>query len=181
MIPLVTRHWWVLALRGLLAVLFGVLALAYPPVTFLLLAIFIAAYLVLDGFFAIVAGVRAAESHRPWWPFAVEGIADLIAGTIVYLVPGVLTILVAVWAMTTGLVMLIPGWVLPNRAGKWLFVIIGLISLALGIVIIARPAAGIVFISWSVAIYALLFGLGLIALALRVRDLHRRSAGGIVL
>ena len=64
MIPIVTGHWWALALRGVLAVVFGILAFAYPPATVQFLAIFLAAYLVLDGILAIVAGVRAAERHR---------------------------------------------------------------------------------------------------------------------
>ena len=175
MIPIVTRHWWALALRGVLAVLFAILAFAYPPATVLFLAIFVAAYLVLDGILAIIAGIHAAERHRRWWPFAVEGIADLVAGAIVYFDPLVLTVLVGIWALLTGMLMLFPAFALPGGGGKWLLVLNGLVSLLLGIVILAQPAAGVIFIAVSLGIYALLFGIGLIALAFRVRALHQAA------
>jgi uncharacterized membrane protein HdeD (DUF308 family) len=176
MIPIVTGHWWALALRGVLAVLFALLAFAYPPATILILAVFIAAYLFLDGILAVVAGIRAAEQHKRWLPFALEGVADLIAAAIIYLDPAVLTVLVGIWAILTGALMLFPAFALPGGAGKWLFVVNGLVSLLLGIVILAEPAAGVIFIAVSLGIYALLFGIGLIALAFRVRALHRDAA-----
>jgi uncharacterized membrane protein HdeD (DUF308 family) len=178
MTTIITRHWWALALRGVLAVLLGVFAIAFPPATFVLLAMLIAAYLALDGVVAIVAGVRAAERHRRWWPFLVEGALDLVAGAIIFFDPDVLVFLVAVWAIATGLFMLAPAFTLPGGSGKWFLVLNGLISLALGVAILAKPVAGLLFIAWSVGIYALIFGTGLIALGLHVRALHGKVYSG---
>src|SRR5579859_6219107 len=114
MIPIITGHWWALALRGAIAIVFGVLALGYPQITFALLAIFVAAYLVIDGIFAIVIGVRAAENHRRWWPFALEGIVDIAAGAILYAMPDVLIVMMAIWAIATGLLLLVPAFGLPG-------------------------------------------------------------------
>jgi uncharacterized membrane protein HdeD (DUF308 family) len=178
MLPIITRHWWVLVLRGALAILAGLLAIIFQGVAFAFLAVFIAAYLVIDGIMALVAGIRAAEDHRRWWPFALEGLADLLAGAIVYFEPGILVILVAAWAIVTGLMLLIPAFTLPAGSGRWFLVLNGAVSLLLGLIIAVQPIAGVVFIVWSVAIYALLFGIGLIALGLHVRGLHQSVALG---
>jgi uncharacterized membrane protein HdeD (DUF308 family) len=177
MLPIITRHWWALVLRGVIAVLFGIMSLLYPPATFEFLALFLAAYLVLDGVFALVLGIRAAENHRRWWPFALEGLADLAAGAIIYVHPEVLVVLVAVWAFVTGLMLLAPAFAIPGGAGRWFLVLNGLISIMLGTIIALRPLAGVVFIVWIVAIYALLFGIGLIMLGFHVRSLHRAPGG----
>ena len=172
MLPIITRHWWVLVLRGVIALLFGITALIHPPVTFLFLAIFIAAYLVLDGLFALFAGIRAAESHRRWWPFLLEGVADLVAGAVVYMRPDVLIALLAAWAIITGLMLLAPAFALPSGAGRWFLALNVAISIVLGFVIALHPGAGVVFIVWSVAFYALSFGAVTIALGFRVRSLQ---------
>jgi len=136
------------------------------------LAVFIAAYLVLDGLFAVFSGIRAAESHRRWWPFLLEGLADLVAGAIIYMWPEVLIVLVAAWAVLTGIMLLAPAFALPEGAGKWFLIVNGAISIILGVIIALHPGAGVVFVVWSLALYALLFGAGLIALGLRVRSLQ---------
>jgi uncharacterized membrane protein HdeD (DUF308 family) len=176
MIPIITRHWWVLSIRGALAIAFGVLAIAFPPATFVFLAVFVAAYLALDGVFAIVAGIRAAESHRRWWPFALEGIANLFAGAIVFVAPGTLIYLVGFWAIATGLLLLIPALSLPTGSGRWLLALNGAVSLVFGVLIVAQPEVGLLFVIWAVAIYALLFGAGLLLLSVSVRALHRSHA-----
>jgi uncharacterized membrane protein HdeD (DUF308 family) len=172
MTPIITKHWWALVLRGALAIAFAVLSIAFPPITFVFLAIFVAAYLVLDGIIAIVAGIHAAELHRRWWPFAVEGVLDLLAGAIIYFDPGVVVFMVALWAIVTGLLLVVPALSLPGGAGRWFLVLNGVVSLLLGVAMLALPAAGVLFVVWSVAIYALIFGVGLIALGLRVHKLH---------
>jgi len=172
MLPIITRHWWALVLRGVVALVFGGLALAYPPITFDILAIFVSAYLVIDGVFAIVAGIRAAERHRRWWPFALEGLLDLAAGVIVFMAPGVLLGLLAFWAIVTGLLLIVPAFGVPGAAGRWLLVLNGMLSLLLGVVILVQPLTGVLFVAVSVGLYALLFGIGLIALGLHVRKLQ---------
>jgi len=176
MVPIITRHWWALVVRGVIALILGILALVFPNVTIVFAAAFFAAYLVIDGALAIVAGVRAAETHRRWWPFALEGVLGLIAGVLAFAWPGVTVVvliaLVAAWAILSGLALLIPAFRLPGGTGKGWLILSGAISLLLGIVILFEPEAGIFYIVLTIGIYAILFGIGLVALGLRIRRLH---------
>jgi uncharacterized membrane protein HdeD (DUF308 family) len=176
MIPIITRHWWVLVLRGIIALALGILALLFPGVTITFAAIFFAAYLIVDGVLAVVAGIRAAEAHRRWWPFALEGLIGVAAGIVALIWPAVtivvLVALVAAWAILSGLAMLIPAFRLPRGSGRGWLIFSGAVSLLLGIVILIQPAAGVFYIVLSIGIYAIIFGIGLIALGLHVRRLH---------
>ena len=176
MLPIVTQHWWLLVLRGALALVFGGLALAFPGVTIAFAAAFLAAYLALDGILALVAGIRAAEAHRRWWPFILEGVVSLAAGVLAFIWPTVTVVvmvaLVAAWSILTGLAIMIPAFALPKGSGKGWLIFSGAVSLILGLVILFQPAAGLFYIVLSIGIYAILFGVGLIALGLRVRQLH---------
>ena len=94
---ILARNWWAVALRGAVAVIFGVLAVALPGIAIFWLAVLFAAYMLIDGVFAIVAGVRAAQHHARWWPFALEGVADNetdknLAGLRANGVPGVFSV-----------------------------------------------------------------------------------------
>lgn len=84
---MLARNWWVMALRGVCAVLFGLIALLLPGVTIASLVLLFAAYMLFDGVFAIVAGVRAATRRERWWPFILEGVIDLAAGVVAVVAP----------------------------------------------------------------------------------------------
>ena len=176
MIPIITRHWWVLVLRGLIALAFGILALLFPGVTITFAAIFFAVYFIVDGVLAVIAGIRAAEAHRRWWPFALEGLIGLAAGVIALVWPDVTIVvmvaLVAAWAILSGLAMLVPAFRLPRGSGRGWLIFSGAVSLLLGIVILIQPAAGVFYIVLSIGIYAIIFGIGLVALGFQVRRLH---------
>ena len=176
MVPIITRHWWVLVLRGIIALAFGILALLFPGVTIAFAAAFFAAYLIIDGVLAIVAGIRAAEAHRRWWPFALEGLIGLAAGILAFIWPEVTIVvmvaLVAAWAILSGLAMLLPAFRLPPGSGRGWLIFSGAISLLLGIVILIQPATGLFYIVLSIGVYAIIFGIGLLALGFHVRRLH---------
>ncbi|HEY5425049.1 MAG TPA: DUF308 domain-containing protein, partial [Candidatus Tumulicola sp.] len=85
MINVLARNWWALLIRGIAAVVFGILAFLWPGMTIFVLVVLFAAYAFVDGVFAIVAAVRAAQAHERWWPFVLEGIVGLaIAAITVY-------------------------------------------------------------------------------------------------
>ena len=108
---LLVRNWWALALRGVAAVIFGIIAFALPGVTLTVLVLFFAAYLLVDGVFALIAGLKAAEQHERWGALALEGMLDLVAGAAVVMWPG-LTLVVfiymaAFWAVVSGIALLV--------------------------------------------------------------------------
>jgi uncharacterized membrane protein HdeD (DUF308 family) len=171
MLHLLARYWWTVALRGLLAVLFGLLAIFMPGKTLLVLVLLFGAYAFLDGIFDLVSGVR---SPRHNWAFLLEGIVGIIAGVVTFVWPGitamVLLYLIAFWAILTGVFEIVSGIRLRTAIAneKWL-VLTGILSLLFGILIIIFPGAGALAIAFWMGAYALIFGIMLIALAFRLR------------
>src|SRR5918998_4688562 len=87
-VPVLSRNWWALALRGLVAIVFGVLAFVWPGITLWALILLFGAYMLVDGVFAIVAAVRAAGDDARWWLLLVEGILGVLAGLVAFVWPG---------------------------------------------------------------------------------------------
>lgn len=177
---LLARNWWALALRGVAAVLFGVVAFLAPEFTLVWLVLLFGAYALLDGVLAIVAGIRAAERHERWWPFALEGLASIAVGVITFIMPAatafVLVWFVAAWAILTGVLRISAAIRLRKEIrGEWLLIVNGALSVLLGLLIIVRPLAGLVSLVWFLGAYATVYGVILLALALRLRG-HRHRA-----
>lgn len=178
MSALLARNWWAIALRGVFAILFGLAAVLLPFTTIESLLLLFAAYMLVDGVFAIVAGVRAAARHERWGLLILEGIVDLLAGAAALLVPG-LVVLVAVtflgvWSVVTGALMLTAAWRLHGGYGRWLLALSGLVSIGWGVLLWLSPAAGALVLTWWLGGYALVFGVLLLVLAFHLRG--RRMA-----
>ncbi len=180
MLSVLTRNWWALALRGVVAIVFAIIAFALPGLTLEVFVLVFAVYAIVDGVFAIIAGMRAAEHHERSWPFFLEGLLDVAAGVIIVLWPGLsllaLVIFVGVWAVMTGIALLIAAFGLRRLHGEWLLIVNGIASLLLGIFFLISPIAGVLVLAWWIGAYALLFGVLLIALSLRLRRLHHDAA-----
>lgn len=175
-------HWWVLLVRGIAAVLFAVLAFAWPGVTLAVLVLLFGAYSLVDGVFALWFMVAAARHRRRWWPFLVEGLAGIAVGILTFLWPGitalVLLYLIAAWALVTGVFEIIAAIRLRQAIeGEWLLGLSGVLSIVFGILLVVQPAAGALALIWVIAAYALLFGIVLIVLAFRVRGWRRDFQG----
>ena len=174
MIEMLARNWWALALRGLFALLFGILALALPGITAETLILLFGIFAIADGIFAIVAAVRAAERHERWGAMVIEGIVGILAGLVAIFIPIAaalaLVLVVGAWAFVTGILELVGAVKLRREiADEWLLVIDGVLSILLGLLMLIFPGAGLVALVWIIGIYALLFGIALIALAVRLR------------
>jgi uncharacterized membrane protein HdeD (DUF308 family) len=171
MLHLLARHWWALALRGVFAVLFGLLTFLIPGITLLTLVLLFGAYAILDGIFDIVSAVRAPGRH---WPLVLEGVVGIIIGILTFLWPGITTMvllyLIAFWAIFTGVLEIVAGIRLREViANEWLLILMGVLSVLFGFLILIFPGAGALAIVIWIGAYALLFGIMLIALAFLLR------------
>ena len=178
MLHLLARRWWALALRGLFAVVFGLLTFLVPGITLISLVLLFGFYAILDGVFDIVSAIRAPGHH---WPLLVEGIVGIIAGVLTILWPGitamVLLYLIAFWAIVTGVLEIVAGIRLREViANELLLILMGVISVLFGILIIVFPRAGALAIVIWIGAYALVFGIILIALAFRLRSFRQLEA-----
>jgi uncharacterized membrane protein HdeD (DUF308 family) len=170
------RHWWLFTIRGALAIAFGLIALFQPGAAMLALVLVFAAYALVDGVFAIVASVRAATAHERWGYLLFEGIVRVAAAVIAFLWPGItvlaFVILVAVWALMSGGLMLATAFRLHMDHGRFWLVLGGIVSLLYGALLIVTPLIGALVLTWWLAAYALVFGVALIVLSLKLRARH---------
>jgi uncharacterized membrane protein HdeD (DUF308 family) len=170
------RNWWALALRGVAAILFGILAFAWPGITLFVLVLFFGAYMLVDGIFAIVAAVRAAGEEDRWWLLLIEGILGVLAGLVAFFWPGLtalaLLYFIAAWAIVTGIMEIVAAIRLRQEIeGEWALGLSGLLSVIFGILLVVLPApAGLLSLVWLVGAYAVATGVLLLILAFRVRS-----------
>ena len=177
-LPVLSRNWWALALRGLLAVLFGLAAFFLPGITLTALILLFGAFALVDGVFAIVAAVRAEEHGARWWLLLAEGVFGVLIGILTFIWPGltalVLLYFVAAWAIVTG-VFEIAGAVRLRQEieGEWALILGGVLSVIFGVLLAVLPGVGILALVWLIGAYAVVFGVLLIILAFRVRNQPR--------
>jgi uncharacterized membrane protein HdeD (DUF308 family) len=176
MAQVLVGNWWVLAIRGVFAIIFAIIAFIAPGVTAAVMILFFGAYALVDGIFAIIAAVRAAHHHGRSAPLVVEGILNIIIGVIVFWQPVAalvaLIYLIGIWAVISGIALIAAGIAMIRINGEWLLVLSGIISVLFGVLLFFAPLVGIVTISWWLGIYALLFGISLIGAAFRLRHWH---------
>jgi uncharacterized membrane protein HdeD (DUF308 family) len=175
MLHTLTANWWALALRGLVAVLFGLLTFFLPGITLVTLVLLFGAYALADGVFNVIAFFRVA-SHQ--WALLIEGVVGIIAGVLTFAWPAITAIvllyLIAFWAILTGVFEILAGIRLRKTiANEWLLLLMGVLSLLFGLLILFAPGTGALAIVLWIGAYALVFGIFLLALAFRLRG-HRR-------
>jgi uncharacterized membrane protein HdeD (DUF308 family) len=175
MTAVLVGNWWVLALRGVLAILFALIAFFLPGITATALVLVFGAYAFVDGVFALIAGLRTASHHGRSAPLLIEGILNLVIGVLVFLWPVAALValvwIITIWAVVTGVLLITAGIAMIRHGGEWLLILGGIISVLLGIVLFFAPGAGIVAITWWLGVYALLVGIAMLVAAFRIR--HR--------
>jgi uncharacterized membrane protein HdeD (DUF308 family) len=177
------RNWWAIALRGVAAIIFGIIALLMPVVTIAALILWFAAYMFVDGIFDIVAAVRAAGRGERWGALVLEGIVGFIAAAIAIFAP-IATLLAfvfltAAWAIIHGALMLAAMFRLHRTHGKWLLGFGGVLSIVWGVLLAIAPMIGAVVLTWWLGAYALVFGITLVVLAFRLRARRDEPGGGL--
>ncbi|RAY13402.1 HdeD family acid-resistance protein [Actinomadura craniellae] len=169
------RHWWVLALRGALAILFGLVAWIWPGITVLALVIVFGLYALVDGVFALVMAIRGGtRQSRPW--LAVTGAAGVLLGVLALVWPGVtalvLLFLIAIWAVITGVFEIAAGIYLRQEiTDEWLWILGGALSVLLGFLLFVWPVSGAIAVVWMIGFFSIVYGAVLLASAFRLRRL----------
>jgi uncharacterized membrane protein HdeD (DUF308 family) len=168
------KNWWVLLIRGLLAVMFGILAFVLPGLTLLMLVLLYGIYALADGLTAVWVGGRS----RAWW-FLLVGVLGIIVGILTFIYPGITTVallyLIAAWAVVRGIFEIIAAIQLRKEiSNEWMLILGGILSILFGVVLIVNPTAGALAMIWVIGAYALVFGLIMIVLAFRLRGLPER-------
>jgi uncharacterized membrane protein HdeD (DUF308 family) len=173
MCALLAQNWWAVALRGVFAILFGLIALFVPGATILSLVLFFSAYMLVDGVFGIVAAVRAARKGERWGLLVLEGLANIGVGVIALLWPGLTAIafvlMLAAWAIVSGGLMLGAAFRLSQAHGRWWLALGGIVSIVFGVLLVIAPVIGAVVLTWWLGAYALVFGAMLLGLAFKLR------------
>ena len=174
-----TQNWWALAIRGIVAIIFGVLAFLWPGITLLALVVLFAAYAITDGIFAIVAAVRGSSAEERWWALLLEGILGITAGGIALLVPGVtalfLLYIIAFWSLMTGVFKIVTAVRLRREiSNEWLMVLSGVASVIFGFLLLVFPGTGALAVIWWIGAFAVIFGVLLLAGAIRLRSEGRK-------
>jgi len=174
MLSAMGRLWWLVLLRGLAAIVFGVLALAWPGVTLITLALFWGAYALVDGVAALWHGWKAKDSGKPMWQNILIGLLGVAAGGFTFLSPGITAItlltLIAVWAIVCGVLEIAAAIRLRKEIhNEWMLILSGVLAVAFGALMILSPGAGALAVLWVIATFAIVYGVLLIGLAFRLK------------
>jgi uncharacterized membrane protein HdeD (DUF308 family) len=178
MVHALAKNWWMLLLRGVAAIIFGGLALAWPGMTLLTLILFYGAFALADGVLAIVAAITGGTLAPRWW-LAIVGLLGIAAGLLTFLMPGVtalvLLYLIAGWAIATG-VFQIAGAIRLRKEidNEWFLILCGVVSVLFGVAMFMAPGAGALALIWVIGIYAIIVGALLVGLSFRLKK-HAHS------
>lgn len=177
------RTWWAVVIRGVAAILFGIIALLLPGSALLALVLLFGAYALVDGIFALLGAVRAIESNQRFGALLFQGIVGVIVGILTFVRPGitglVLLYLIAFWAIITGVFEIIEAVEMRRVIrNEWLLILGGALSVIFGVVIFFAPVTGALAVVVIIGIYAIIFGALLVGLGLRLRNWEQRERHG---
>jgi uncharacterized membrane protein HdeD (DUF308 family) len=174
MLEMICRRWWVLLLRGVVAILLGISAIAWPGITLVALNYVFGTFSVIDGIVALVIGFRGEADGTVWWTMVVLGVIAIAAGIIAFVWPGltllVLLTIIAVSAILRGTIEIAAAIRLRKEIDdEWILGLSGVLSILFGALIIYRPDAGLIAIALLIGAYMLALGILAVALSLRLR------------
>lgn len=173
-----SKYWWLIALRGLFAVLFGVMAFIWPNLTLVALVFLFGGYALADGILAVVAGLTRSGKNQRWWMLLLEGLVGIAAGILTIVRPGLTAVallyLIAGWAIVTGVMEIVAAIRLRQEIkNEWLLALGGVLSIAFGVALAVWPGAGALALIWLIGSYAIVFGVLLIILGFRLRSQNK--------
>jgi uncharacterized membrane protein HdeD (DUF308 family) len=177
MLGLVTRDWWVFAIRGIAAILFGVLAFIWPETTLTVLVLLFGAYVLVDGASLLIALARGdALARQHAWAVGIMGILGIVAGIATFAWPGLtalsLLYLVAFWAIAMGTFQVIAAVGLRREIDNEFWMVLGgAASIVFGVLLVVSPGSGLISLVWLVGIWAVVFGVSSLGLAYRLHEI----------
>ncbi|MGL3214144.1 HdeD family acid-resistance protein [Bradyrhizobium sp. BR 1433] len=168
------QNWWLFLLRGILGILFGVVALIFPGPTMLSLVLLFSAYTLVDGAAGIISAVRAIQRKEERWGWLIfEGAVNIAVAILAFLWPGMtvlaFVLLVAAWSIVSGALMTAAAFRLSVSHGRWWLVLGGLLSVGYGALLVATPLIGAIVLTWWMGAYAIAFGFALVILSFKLR------------
>lgn len=172
------RNWWLLLLRGLVAIVFALLTWAQPGVSLAALVLVFGIYVLADGLLGVWSAIAKRRDNRHWWLLLLWGLVGIVVGVMTFIMPGitglVLLMYIAAWAMITGVLQIVAAIRLRKEIkGEWLMILSGLVSVAFGVLLFLQPGAGALAVAWIIAAYAFILGVLMVLLAFKVRKLGR--------
>jgi uncharacterized membrane protein HdeD (DUF308 family) len=179
----IIRNWWLVALRGVVALIFGVLTIFRPGVTLAALILLFGAYAIVNGIFTVVVAIAHHRGEPHWVSLLVSGVLSVALGIVAFVMPRLtalsLLYIIAAWAIVTGVSEVATAIRLRRMiTGEWLLVIAGVLSVLFGVFLVLFPGAGALAVTLWIGTYAVMLGILLIALAFRLRSWGR--ARGVV-
>ena len=177
MAALFTSRWWAVLLRGLVAIVFGILAFTWPGVTLATLVLLFAIYAITDGVFSLFAAIGGRPHREQRWLLALEGVVSIWAGVVMLRAPAAtaifLVFFISIWAMATGFLRIVEAIRLRKEiSGELWLVLSGVLSVLFALMLMVRPLVGMVALVWVIAGYALLLGLIEVLLSFELRRLR---------
>ena len=179
---ILSRYWWMTLLRGLFWILFGIVIFARPGISLLSLTLALGVIMFVDGIINVVNAFSGRTQHDDWWVLLLTGLAGIGLGLLTWYNPAATALAVvfyvAIWAVATGLLEIVAAVRLRKQIeGEFWLGLAGVISVIFGVLLVARPAAGVLTVLWLIGVYAIAFGVVLVFLALRVKSVAKRVVG----
>lgn len=171
------QGWWLVLLRGLVSIMFGILAFAWPGKTLVVVILIFGAFMLVDGILALVSAftgrARPGRSGPTWWLILV-GLAGIAAGIVTFMQPGltalVMMVFIGAWAAVHGVFEIVGAIQMRKEAGiQWMLVLSGVLSLVFGLILLTLPGPGVLGLVWAIAAYAVVFGVTLVVFSFQLR------------
>jgi uncharacterized membrane protein HdeD (DUF308 family) len=183
MLEILARYWWVLLIRGIAAIAFGVLAFVWPGLTLATLILLFGAFALVDGVFALVTAIAGRRQDESWWLGILRGVIGIGIGVVTFVDPAItalaLVLYIAAWALASGVLEIAAAIRLRNEIeGEWALALAGVLSIAFAGLLLWAPGAGALALLWWIAAWALVLGVLLVLESFKLRGLRERSGAG---
>ncbi|MGO8855925.1 MAG: HdeD family acid-resistance protein [Steroidobacteraceae bacterium] len=172
---ILSRNWWLMLLRGIVAIGFGILIFAKPQISLQVLVYLFGAYALVEGTLGLWVAAQASKDIESWWVLLLWGLLGIAVGILAFVKPGItalaLLFYIAIWAIATGVLEIVAAVRLRQLIkDEWLLILAGLASLAFGVALIVQPEAGALAVLWLIGAYAIVFGLLIVIFAFKIRS-----------